>query len=145
MIKVSCSVLVVIICLTAAYPANEMSAAVDKCQKSQGVSDLESILNEGSMTLKDESNEVGRCFIQCLMTEFGILKGDNLDADTVIAQAQDLVQYVKSQGKEVDINKIKSSITDCGNKDGDGKCMKTYKSWTCLSDMARSVAEQKIN
>jgi hypothetical protein len=50
-----------------------------------------------------------RCFIFQL-------KGDKLDADAVILQAQEMIQYAKSQGKKVDENKTKSAMKDCGNK-----------------------------
>ncbi|XP_023719063.1 uncharacterized protein LOC111870772 [Cryptotermes secundus] len=139
MFRLSAPVLVAIFCLTAASPADEMTAVVNKCQTSQGISDLQSIMNEASMTLKDESNEAGRCFLECLMTEFGILKGNKLDAGAVIDQAKDMIQYAKTHGIRLDENEMKSSVEDCSRKDGEGKCMKAYRMWTCLNDFVQKT------
>ncbi|PNF21841.1 hypothetical protein B7P43_G05965 [Cryptotermes secundus] len=127
MFRLSAPVLVAIFCLTAASPADEMTAVVNKCQTSQGISDLQSIMNEASMTLKDESNEAGR------------LKGNKLDAGAVIDQAKDMIQYAKTHGIRLDENEMKSSVEDCSRKDGEGKCMKAYRMWTCLNDFVQKV------
>ncbi|KAJ9583700.1 hypothetical protein L9F63_021961, partial [Diploptera punctata] len=50
----------------------DLKASVDKCGQNIGISDAGSLMAPNTMILKDESNENGRCFVECLMSEFGI-------------------------------------------------------------------------
>jgi hypothetical protein len=58
------------------------------------------------------------------------LKGNTLDATTVIDQAKDMIQYAKAQGVRVDENEMKSSVEDCSRK---GKHPHTFLSRLLLS------------
>ncbi|XP_069696722.1 uncharacterized protein [Periplaneta americana] len=137
MIKISATFIITVFCLRVATAGDGMSAAAEKCQNTYGITDPTSIMKEKSMTLKDENNVDGRCFCECLMTEFGILKQDgSLDVNAVMLEAKTMMKYAEKQGIKVDENQLKSSVTECGKKGGDGKCMKSYKMWECLCDLA---------
>jgi hypothetical protein len=44
------------------------------------------------------------------------LKGNTLDAETVIDQSKDMIQYAKAKGITVDEKTMKSSVEECSKK-----------------------------
>jgi hypothetical protein len=58
------------------------------------------------------------------------LKGDQLDNNKVLEEINNTVQFARSQGKEVDVNKLKSSMTACGNE---GKYYRTVQLLSCFN------------
>ncbi|PSN36143.1 hypothetical protein C0J52_24059 [Blattella germanica] len=97
MVKTSIPIVILTFCLAVALTEVDVRNAIQECQDEQGLADVESLMMERSMTLKDENNEKGRCFIDCLMKKFGIYKNGVLDVDAVLEQGKEIIQYAKNK------------------------------------------------
>ncbi|XP_069696716.1 uncharacterized protein [Periplaneta americana] len=111
---------------------NGEAAINEKCRQQSGISrdTLKDLENE-RMLLGDESDEGGRCYIECMMKEMKIIKSGELNEEQLIKAIEfDLQQ----RGRVMNSEKIKAFLSDCRSKgkDSSGKCMKSYKTWKCI-------------
>ncbi|XP_069694833.1 uncharacterized protein [Periplaneta americana] len=86
------------------------------------------------VTLKDESNADHRCYVQCLMVEFGYMNDGVVDLDSVINFVE---KELKKANVDVDAVKLKADVASCTAKAGEGECMVGYHILKCLYNLTK--------
>ncbi|XP_067005204.2 uncharacterized protein [Anabrus simplex] len=82
-----------------------------------------------NLAVPDETNEVNRCFVQCLLQKFGAIKDGNFNTDGTIQAIETAAQQV---GRRVNTARVNAAIRSCLSKDGAGNCMKIYLISKCI-------------
>ncbi|KAJ9583697.1 hypothetical protein L9F63_021958 [Diploptera punctata] len=131
-------ILLLALCYFAQGDVEKMEAAEKICQEKYHVTDDIFVKNladgetyeEFDITLKDETNEDHRCYVECLMTEFGFIDNGIVELDALIALA---VLELKKKDKEVEPSSLKTEVVSCtSNYAEEGQCIISYHAARCL-------------
>ncbi|KDR15045.1 hypothetical protein L798_10948 [Zootermopsis nevadensis] len=116
------------------------SEDITSCKISSGVTDDEAKALQESKTVQDESNDSHKCFVACLITQYGLMKDDKMDVEFLVAvmktaRPENVTTF--DDQKEAEYRK---NVNDCNKETGEGKCGSGYNVWKCFSEMSVRMA-----
>ncbi|XP_069694867.1 general odorant-binding protein 56a-like [Periplaneta americana] len=114
----------------------------EKCKEKFGLSN-EDLYDATRQMLKGEPvDESKRCFMECVLTEQGLVKDGKLNKEAFI---EEILEDADKKGIKDYERKLSAGIERCSKSGGEGKCAVSYNSWSCLLNFMVSLHQKKMN
>ncbi|XP_069694841.1 uncharacterized protein [Periplaneta americana] len=92
------------------------------------------------ITLKDESNEDHRCFVQCLLEGYQFMRNGKLDIMYVMEM---IMRELEEEDVDIEPKLLHAHISSCAARVGEGKCNTAYLIIKCLSGVSSEERRKK--
>nr|AMA98162.1 chemosensory protein [Blattella germanica] len=131
------------------HTEEEIKELEKKCQDKHSVGDdifikhekeeLDSF-EEFDITLKDDTVENHRCYVECLLSEFGLMKDGILELDALVHLTE---VEMNKRSITIDSAKLKADVVTCTAEVAEGHCMVSYHAVKCLYNWTKEHVDQK--